>query len=108
MILWSGDDCSEFSGDLRSLGFYDTFPYEEHAESKTRLSPHWSRIIGGQLMPNYCDGYTDGVVFFGSRGPRSLQTKEMDSRSLRYILSVGSIYTIEKISIKKMFYLNQL
>lgn len=86
----SGSDCSEYSDENKAAGFYDTFPYKDNEDLTARLSSHWGRLIGGKLMPNYCDGFTDGVVFFGNRGPRSLQTSEIDTRNLR--LSIITFY----------------
>lgn len=77
-----GENCSE-AEESKPAGFYDTFVYKEHTNSTPKLRPHWGRIVGGKLLPNYCDGSTDGVVFFGGRGPRSLQTIEIDTRNLR-------------------------
>jgi hypothetical protein len=79
-----GDGCSE-TEETKIAGFYDTFVYKEHTNSSPKLRPYWGRIVGGKLMPNYCDGSTDGVVFFASRGPRSLQTLEIDTRNLRFL-----------------------
>ena len=80
----SGEDCSESEG-TKPAGFYDTFPYKENADATPQLNKvHWDRIVGGKLVPNYCDGLTDGVVFFGNRGPRSLQTFEIDTQNLRF------------------------
>lgn len=77
-----GENCSE-AEESKPAGFYDTFVYKEHTNSTPKLRPHWGRIVGGKLLPNYCDGSTDGVVFFGGRGLRSLQTIEIDTRNLR-------------------------
>ena len=87
----SGEDCSTTSQSVDIVGFIDQFDPLNGTEG--HLKSHWDHAVGGKIREvNMCSRSSqvrpNHVVYFDDYGPTLIQTKEINTRAIRYSLII--------------------